>query len=105
MSMNSTSKFQIINAAKPAGENSQFMSMEVINAEATLQIPLVRKIIFSVRSSFMFSKMKAIKMNESPMPPQPYISSAQANEPGLAMLKTANTVAVSGGLFAAKYGT
>jgi hypothetical protein len=49
MSMNSTSKFQIINAAKPAGEKSQFMSMEVISAEATLQSPFARNSIFSVR--------------------------------------------------------
>ena len=44
-------------------------------------------------------------MNDKPIPPQPYISNAHAREPGFAMLKTASTVAVSGGLFRARYGT
>ncbi len=92
----------MIKEANPAGENSHLMLAEVIKAANTLHNPFMTKSHFRIRSDLLLPKINAIKMNDNPTPPQPYISSAQANEPGLAMLKTARTVAVSGGLFAAK---
>jgi len=105
ISITITSVFHIIKAVSPAGENSHFMFMEVINAEITLELPFTKKSILRIFSYLAVPKIKAIKINERPIPPQPYISSAQAKEPGFAIVKTGNTYAVSGGLLTARYGT
>lgn len=73
--MISTSRFQITRADNPAEVNSQVISKEVINAEATLQQPLIRNNVFSKVPERFLSKVKAISINESPIPPHPYISS------------------------------
>lgn len=88
MSIVITSKFQKTREANPAGVNSQFMFIEVIKAPAMLQIPLLQKSIFKTLSFLDLPKSDAINRNDKPIPPQPYISNAQANEPGLAMEKT-----------------
>lgn len=100
--MTKTNAFHTTRAVKPAGENSQFISKEVNKAVVTLEIPLARNSIFRVLASFPSLKIRAMNIKDNPIPPQPYISSAQANEPGLAIVKTGRIVAVSGGLLVAR---
>lgn len=103
-SITSTKEFQIINDARPAGEKSQFISNDVTNADTTLHAPLSRNNVLSVMAYFSFPKINAIKIKDKPIPPHPYISRAQANEPGLAIVNTGSTIEVSGGKLFARYG-
>lgn len=105
MSITKTSIFQTIRAAKPNGEKSHSIFTDVSKAEATLETPLSQNSNFRVGSYLPFSKINAIKMNDRPIPPQPYISNAQANEPGFDIVNATRIFCASGALVDAKYGT
>lgn len=61
--MTITNEFHIIKAVSPAGENSHFMFMEVINTEIALEPPFTKKSIFRILSYLVRPKIKAINIS------------------------------------------